>query len=830
MSSFQRVQQWMTLARTWHLYDAKWQNPFESALVVKQRLCGLHKPIYHPLSDCGDHVVVINCREVALPGDEWRRRVYFHHTGYPGGASWTPAWELQEKNPTMIMWKAVYNSMRGNLKRRYTMCRLHLFADEATEDILCKVTSQIRPVRPVPQRLDFYPEDFVTSFPKLMDWPKDYILHSQKEQPAAKGSESSYVSKLLFISSAVKFILIMVLKGLSPGDPNSYSRPEDAVVCNLELRMDINFENKTLSGSTVYDVKKKRQDVKSVIMDSKGITIKAVKDVNTGKLLEYSLSEPVPVFGSKLEVFLPQSDDLRHSVEVEFETSPEATGLQWLSPEQTCGRKHPIVLSHCEAIHCRSLIPCQDTPSVKAPFSAKVTAPQELTVLMGAHEDGKPTPVGDGKRMLFSYKQPVPIPVYLLAFAAGKFVKRELGPRSFVWSEEEIVESAAYEFAETEVMLQTAEEICGPYVWGVYGLLVLPPSFPYGGMENPCLTFVTPTLLAGDRSLADVVAHEVSHSWTGNLVTNCSFEHFWLNEGFTVFVERKICGRMRGEAHRHFSAIGGIKELAETIHIRGESNPLTQLVLDLRGVDPDDSFSVVPYEKGHTFLFYLETLLGGADVFDPFLRFYLDKYKFKSVSTDDFVSTLKSYFAGKKPQEDLLAKLDWAAWLNTPGMPPVIPKYDTSLADACSDLRKRWQCWDVQTECPFTIDGDLKQLSSNQVIEFLAQLVAETESPLSLEKVKKMQEKYDMNSYTNSEIKFRWLRLCIKARWEEQIEKALEFATSQGRMKFVRPIFRDLRKWDKARDRAIAAYEKQRSSMMYVTAHMVASDLGLTKE
>ncbi|XP_046383886.1 leukotriene A-4 hydrolase-like [Ischnura elegans] len=814
MTSFQRVQQWMTFARTWHLFDAKWQNPFESALVVRQRLCGLHKPIYHPMNDCGDHVVVINCREIALPGDEWRRRVYFHHTGYPGGASWTPAWELHEKKPTMVMCKAVYYSMRGNLKRRYNMCRLHLFADEAPEDIMSKVTSQIRPIRPVPQRLDHYPEDYVTTFPKLLDWPKDYVFPTLKEKPTAKDTKKIMVQK----------------QGLSPGDPNSFSRPEDAVVCGLELRMDIDFENKILTGAVTYDVLRKRTDVKSVILDSKTITIKAVKDGKNGTPLEYSLSKPLAVFGSKLEIVLPLSEDLRHSIEVEFETSPEATGLQWLNPEQTCGRKHPIVLSHCEAIHCRSIIPCQDTPSVKAPFTAKVTAPHELVVLMGAHSDGEPTAVGDGKRMLFSYKQPVPIPAYLLAFASGKFVQRQLGPRSFVWSEEEIIEAAAYEFAETEVMLETAEKICGPYEWGVYGLLVLPPSFPYGGMENPCLTFVTPTLLAGDRSLADVVAHEISHSWTGNLVTNCSFEHFWLNEGFTVFVERKICGRMRGEPHRHFSAIGGIKELAETIHVRGETNPLTQLVLDLRGVDPDDSFSNVPYEKGHTFLFYLEDLLGGAEVFDPFLQSYIAKYKFKSISTDDFVSYLKSYFAGKKPQEDLLEKVAWTAWLNTPGMPPVIPKYDTSLADACSKLRLQWQSWDPQVACPFTKDADLKPLSSNQIIEFLAQLLAETESPLSLEKVQKMQDVYNFNSYTNSEIKFRWLRLCIKAHWEEQIERALEFATSQGRMKFVRPIFRDLGKWDKSRERAIATFKKHRSAMMYVTAHTVASDLGLKDE
>ena len=200
---------------------------------------------------------------------------------------------------------------------------------------------------------------------------------------------------------------------------------------------------------------------------------------------------------------------------------------------------------------------------------------------------------------------------YLIAIAGGKLESRKIGPRSHVWSEREYVDKAAHDFAETEIMLQKAEDLCGPYVWGIYDILVLPPSFPYGGMENPCLTFATPTLLAGDRSLASVIAHEIAHSWTGNLVTNSNFEHFWLNEGFTVFTERKIGGRMYGEPMRHFSAMGGWRSLKYSIDIQGNDNPLTALVVDLDGVDPDDAFSVVPYEKGSTFLWYLEDTVGG---------------------------------------------------------------------------------------------------------------------------------------------------------------------------------------------------------------------------
>ncbi|CAG2055124.1 unnamed protein product [Timema podura] len=377
------------------------------------------------------------------------------------------------------------------------------------------------------------------------------------------------------------------------------------------------------------------------ILDSRDEKILQISDQKTGISLDYSVDEPILSFGSKLSISLPKVNDDSLVIRIKYETSPSAESLQWLKPEQTCGKKLPYLFSQCQPIHCRSMVPCQDTPSVKVTYTAEITVPSNLVALMSAIKAGEPTPL-DGSRSIYKFEQKVPIPTYLIALAVGALDFRKIGPRSNVWSEKEYVEKAAYEFADTEKMLQTAEEICGPYVWGIYDLLVLPPSFPYGGMENPCLTFVTPTLLldnalvvlsstaedgeievrisvgnlrlkycfennqfnrdqdkmadpalnkftppsnwdppplppdrpleqyiayvlanAGDRSLADVVVHEITHSWTGNLVTNRTFEHFWLNEGFTMFVERKILGRMFGDKYRHFSAIGGLKDLKE---------------------------------------------------------------------------------------------------------------------------------------------------------------------------------------------------------------------------------------------------------------------------
>ncbi|XP_046999491.1 leukotriene A-4 hydrolase [Schistocerca americana] len=611
----------------------------------------------------------------------------------------------------------------------------------------------------------------------------------------------------------------MTKEGLSSGDPNSYSNPDEVAVSHLDVSLTIDFERKILIGEVNLTTEKKKDDAHLLVLDTRELKIKDISDKDTGTKLDYTIDKDDPVFGSKLTVKLPSRLGKNVIVKIEYETSPSASALQWLSPQQTAGGKHPYLFSQCQAIHCRSVIPCQDSPAVKVTYSAQIRAPEDLVVLMSAVRDGEPSLVGKGLK-LHKFRQNVPIPSYLFAIAVGALASHRLSPRCQVWSEKEFVDQAAYEFAETEKMLSIAEDICGEYVWGVYDLLVLPPSFPFGGMENPCLTFVTPTVLAGDRSLADVVAHEISHSWTGNLVTNKNFEHFWLNEGFTMFVERKILARLIHPDQRKFSAFCGLKDLRDAINTRGQNDPMTCLVPDLRSVSPDDSFSVVPYEKGHTFLYYLEELAGGPEKFDPFLRAYLEKFKYKSIGTDDFKEFLYEYFA----QNADLKKVDWDTWLKKPGMPPVIPDYKTSLEETCTDLCKKWVKWSETESCPFSAT-DLKNLSSLQVKEFLAQLLEE--KPLSLEKLKTMEKIYKLNSVKNSEIRFRWLRLCIRGKWKEQIQHALDFVTEQGRMKFVRPIYRELYAWDEAREAAISSYKAHASSMMYVSAYTVGKDLHL---
>lgn len=607
-------------------------------------------------------------------------------------------------------------------------------------------------------------------------------------------------------------------KRLSPGDPNSYSRPDQVKTVDIFLQLRLDFEKHILDGSATLTVERIDQSATHLILDSRDLNIKKAINDETGENLDFKLTPGQDSYsGSKLEIKLPSQGN-RDKIKIEYSTSENSTALQWLPPEQTAGKTHPYMFSQCQAIHCRSMVPCQDTPSVKSPYSAEITAPSDFTVLMSGVMQGDPETKNGNK--VYRFLQKVPIQSYLIAIAAGKLESRKIGPRSHVWSEKEYVDKAAYEFAETETMLLKAEELCGPYVWGIYDILVLPPSFPYGGMENPCLTFATPTLLAGDRSLAGVIAHEIAHSWTGNLVTNSNFEHFWLNEGFTVFTERKIKGLMeKGEASRSFSALGGWKGLKYSIETQGESNPLTALVVNLDGVDPDDAFSVVPYEKGSTFLWYLEDTVGGPSIFEPFLRAYYENFKYKSIDSYQFKEFFLDYFKDKDT-----SGINWDQWFYTPGMPKYKPNFDESLAKVCSELKEKWVKWNPVDSSPFT-EADLANFTSGQKVEFLGQLLEE--EPLSVTKVAKMQELYNFNAVNNSEIKFRWIRLGLRSKWDDAIPLAVQMVTEQGRMKFLRPIYRDLYNWEAKREVAIQTFNKNKMEYMHVAVQGLEKDLKL---
>ncbi|XP_056281197.1 leukotriene A-4 hydrolase [Pseudoliparis swirei] len=604
-------------------------------------------------------------------------------------------------------------------------------------------------------------------------------------------------------------------------DPCSFSSGTRSATRHLNLVLHVDFSRRVLRGSVQLTLEALEDRFSALTLDTRALQIFSV--TANGQAARFTMGPKHSFKGTPLDITLPfdLSRGQQVVVEVAYETSPEASALQWLSPEQTAGRKQPYLFSQCQAHHCRSMVPCQDTPSVKHTYYAQVSVAKDLVAVMSALRDGQEVDPQDNNRIVYRFRQPVPMPSYLIAIVVGALESREIGPRSRVWSEKEFVDKAAFEFSETEAMLQAAEALVGPYVWGQYDILVLPPSFPYGGMENPCLTYATPTLLAGDKSLSNVIAHEISHSWTGNLVTNQTWEHFWLNEGHTVYLERMIGRSMVSEQFRQFKALGGWKDLQDSVNTFGASSPLTQLVPSLQDVDPDDAFSSVPYEKGFALLYHLEELLGGPEVFVGFLRSYIQRFSYGSVTTDQWKTHLFTYF---KDQVEVLNKVDWTAWMFAPGMPPVQPRYDTTLADACIALSQRWIKAGDQDLSGFQ-GSDLKTLSSHQLIEFLSLLLQEDALPLS--HLKKMQEVYDLNAIMNSEIRFRWLRLCVRSRWEEAVPMALKMATEQGRMKFTRPLFRELYNDEKSRDEAVRVFLAHRAEMHPVTCSLVAKDLKL---
>ncbi|KAH8409632.1 hypothetical protein KR222_011783 [Zaprionus bogoriensis] len=624
-------------------------------------------------------------------------------------------------------------------------------------------------------------------------------------------------------------------------DPSSYSQPELITTEHSSINWQVDFASTKLRGSVLHRFNVLSSELEQILLDVRDLDIKNATLLSGGSELpiNYFISDRVPDMGQKLTLELPAGTAKGNlNVRIDYETASNASGLQWLNPAQTLGKQHPYMFSQCQAIHARSVMPCQDTPAVKFSYDAVVQHPSELTALMSALIDKQEA----GKT---HFKQEVPIPAYLVAIAIGKLVSRPLGANSNVWAEEAIVDACAEEFSETSTMLKTASDLCGPYVWKQYDLLVMPPSFPFGGMENPCLTFVTPTLLAGDKSLANVVAHEIAHSWTGNLVTNKNFEHFWLNEGFTVFVESKIVGRMQGAKELDFRMLSNLTELQECVSNQRQlqeqmihgitclqlrtqlagTPELTKLVVDLSNCGPDDAFSSVPYIKGSTFLRYLEDLFGGPTVFEPFLRDYLKKYAYKSIETNDFKSALYDYFKDTD-KKDQLSVIDWDLWLSCEGMPPIIPKFDESLANVTKELALLWSTKSVDE---LAKHAELKQpISIHQQIEVLGKLI-ESKDIVELDerKIELLESTYNLKQSKNAELRFRLNRLIIRARLFKRLDELIEFANSNFRMKFCRPIYRDLGAWPEAKPVAVQNFLKVKDQMMAVCSHTIEKDLGL---
>src|SRR5512140_1667685 len=446
-------------------------------------------------------------------------------------------------------------------------------------------------------------------------------------------------------------------------DPHSYADTDQPRTRSIDFALRVNFDRRELDGDVVLRFHAPGSG--PLDLDTRGLRIDAVESLS-GAPLRHALSPSEAILGARLRIELPEGAE---GVHIRYATSPSASALQWLDPSQTLGKAQPFLFSQAQPIHARSILPLQDTPRIRITVgSARFTVPARLRALMAAAPRGREP---GGELAVDAFEMPQPIPPYLLAFAVGDLTPRQLSARCAVWAERAIADEAAYEFAQVEDMLVCAEELFGPYEWERYDILIMPPSFPYGGMENPRLTFVTPSVIAGDRSLVNVIAHELAHAWTGNLVTNASANDFWLNEGFTVYAERRIVEALDGREMSELHAAIGAHELAVSLERFATRPELTRLRTDLAGIDPDEAYSNVPYEKGYLFLRRLEELCGRT-AWDAFLRAYMAKFRFQSITTQEFLDFLEDRLPG------LAARADAPKWIDQPGIPADAPRPESA--------------------------------------------------------------------------------------------------------------------------------------------------------
>ena len=548
---------------------------------------------------------------------------------------------------------------------------------------------------------------------------------------------------------------------MTASDPHSFADDAQPSVRSIDLRLLVNFETSVLEGAV--DLHLDGAAGGCLDLDTRGLQIESVQDAS-GSPVPFELSDEDAILGRRLRLRL--EGDL---VRIRYQTSAAASALQWLTPAQTAGGAHPYVFTQCQPIHARSLFPCQDTPRVRIQYTATLDVPVALRAVMAAAHVGRRE---DGGRAIETFEMTQPIPTYLFAFAVGDLASRDLGPRSRVYAEPAILEDAAREFEGVDAMISTAEGLFGPYDWERFDLLVMPPSFPYGGMENPRLTFLTPTLIAHDRSLVNVVAHELAHSWTGNLVTNATMNDFWLNEGFTTYAERRILEALEGEEAVALQMALGREGLEAEVKRFGPCSPLTRLRNELEGVDPDEVYSRVPYEKGFLMVLRIERVLG-RKAFDALLKTYIQTFRFKSIITADFLEFLKVQAQGIEDQ------IDFGIWLDGTGIPPDAPTVRSSKLEAVTARTRRHRDGD-----PITTD-DVTGWTVHEWLIFLGGLPAQ----LSTAECARLDAQFDFTASRNSEIRCAWLTIAANSDYEPAFDAIRETLGSVGRMKYLRPLY-----------------------------------------
>jgi len=577
-------------------------------------------------------------------------------------------------------------------------------------------------------------------------------------------------------------------------DPHSYTDLSQGKITHVDLRIKIDFDAHILNIEADYQLAKPVSG--SLFLDSSKINLKSVQA--NGHPIQYEFDEQDELLGERLHL---QGLKNASSFTLTFATSPDARALQWLPAVQTAGGEYPFLFSQCQAIHARSVFPCQDTPSVRFTFTAEVEVPGSLTVVLAAEQ------VGSEERdanKVFRFKMPQPIPAYLFAIGAGNLTFHELGPRTGVYAEPEIIEAAAWEFAENEAKIVEAEKLLGPYLWGRYDLLILPPSFPYGGMENPRLTFLTPTAILGTRGQTSLITHELAHAWTGNLVTNATWEDFWLNEGWTTYAEVRITEILEGEKSAALKAAYAEQALFDAMELVGMDSLLTRLKVPSEGRDPDSTVTVIPYFKGAFLLMEFEYAVGRKR-FDEFIQKYTRTYQFQSLTTEAFLEFLKSELP------EVFEKVNVQEWVYEPGLPEKRHKPQSDLYDNVQEVLRAYKAGTRPTREQVT------NWHRYQILSFLQALPKQipVDDCKHLEYVLDLKNKNDAGFYSF------FYATCIASEYEEILPRVEEFIGRIGRLLYLQPIFRAMIATGWAKPHARRIFENVRERHHKITAHVI---------
>jgi len=587
-------------------------------------------------------------------------------------------------------------------------------------------------------------------------------------------------------------------------DEYTFAKPDEAVVKHLDLDIVIDFEKKIISGKAVYVIENKK-GVDKIYFDTRNLNIERVTIGENQDNTKFTIGYYRNILGKPLEVSIKPNTKI---VTIYYFTHPEASALQWLDRRQTTSKKYPFLFTQSEPTYARSWIPSQDSPGIRITYNAKVKVPPGMMAVMSAQNPQEKREDG-----IYEFEMKQRIPIYLTALAVGDIVFKPIGKRTGVYAEPSVVDKAVYEFGELEEMLMTVEKLYGEYRWERYDLMVLPPSFPFGGMENPRLTFLTPTVLAGDRSLVTIVAHELAHSWSGNLVTNASWNDFWLNEGFTVYLEKRIMEELYGKSYVDMLSLLSFQDLQETVIRIGEDSPDTHLKLNLNGRNPDDAMTDIAYEKGALFLQMIEETVG-REKWDAFLKGYFDHFAFQPMTTERFIQYLEKNLIGN--DSELSAKLTIDKWVFGPGIPDNCPKIESNRFELVDQVIKNW------VDGTAAVKLKTKEWTTHEWLHFLRHL----SSGLNLEQMSELDKAFNFTDSKNAEILNAWFIHVINNQYTDAYDILESFLMNVGRRKFLSPIYKEMAKTNQGKLMAMKIYKKARLNYHYVSTRTIDEILG----